>query len=233
VAPGFDERRLPIGFAHRGARAECPENTIAAFARALDLGANGLESDAWITSDGVVVLDHDGRVGPLWRRCRIRDLRRSELPAHIPSLAELFSSCGSGFELSLDVKDPGAFTSIVEVVRAASASERLWLCHPSRELLESWRAAAPEVLLVHSTRLDGGNFDSYVVATRAGGLDVVNLKVGEWKRDLVQAAHEGGLLALAWDAQTDEVISRALDQGIDGVFSDHPRRAMEAIARRR
>ena len=47
-------------FAHRGASANAPENTIAAFELALGLGATGLESDVWLTADGVAVLDHDG-----------------------------------------------------------------------------------------------------------------------------------------------------------------------------
>ena len=50
----------PITFAHRGARANAPDNTIEAFQLALDLGAGGLESDVWLTRDGVPVLDHDG-----------------------------------------------------------------------------------------------------------------------------------------------------------------------------
>jgi glycerophosphoryl diester phosphodiesterase len=49
-----------IGFAHRGARAHERENTLEAFALALGLGATGLESDVWLTRDGVAVLDHDG-----------------------------------------------------------------------------------------------------------------------------------------------------------------------------
>ncbi|MBJ7427293.1 MAG: hypothetical protein JHD22_10160, partial [Ilumatobacteraceae bacterium] len=51
-----------ITFAHRGARAHLPENTIEAFELALRLGASGLESDTWITRDGIAVLDHDGIV---------------------------------------------------------------------------------------------------------------------------------------------------------------------------
>ncbi|MGA1245091.1 MAG: glycerophosphodiester phosphodiesterase family protein, partial [Ilumatobacteraceae bacterium] len=58
----------PIGFAHRGARAHAPENTLEAFLLAQRLGASGLETDAWITADGVVVLDHDGDVGGRLRR---------------------------------------------------------------------------------------------------------------------------------------------------------------------
>ena len=52
----------PLGFAHRGARADAPENTLAAFALALRLGATGLESDVWLTVDGVPVLHHGAAV---------------------------------------------------------------------------------------------------------------------------------------------------------------------------
>jgi glycerophosphoryl diester phosphodiesterase len=62
VADRLDPSSPPIGFAHRGARAHAPENTIAAFELALRLGATGLESDVWVTADGEAVLDHDGVV---------------------------------------------------------------------------------------------------------------------------------------------------------------------------
>src|SRR6476619_1442690 len=52
----------PIAFGHRGARAHAQENTLESFALALRLGATGLESDVWLTTDGVPVLDHDGVV---------------------------------------------------------------------------------------------------------------------------------------------------------------------------
>ena len=97
----------PITFAHRGAKAYAPENTIEAFALALKLGASGLESDVWVTADGVAVLDHDGviRVGRFKKR-PIGELRRDELPEHIPTLTELFDACGTDFHLSLDLKGP-------------------------------------------------------------------------------------------------------------------------------
>src|SRR5690349_14886276 len=82
-------RRPPIGFAHRGARAHAPENTLEGFELAVRLGATGLESDVWRTSDGEAVLDHDGVVRRGLRKVPIGELRRDELPAHIPTLAEL------------------------------------------------------------------------------------------------------------------------------------------------
>src|SRR3954447_26169370 len=110
--------RPPIAFAHRGARAHAPENTLEAFTLALKLGATGLESDVWLTADGEAVLDHDGVFGGLRRR-RINGVDRSALPEHIPTLAELYATCGTGFELSLDVKDAAAAERVVAVARAA------------------------------------------------------------------------------------------------------------------
>ena len=131
----------PILFAHRGGRAHANENTMAAFELGLRLGATGLESDAWLTADGVVVLDHHGRVRFGMRRRAIARCARAELPDHIPTLADLYATCGSAFHLSLDVKDKAAFDAIVAVARDAASDglSRLWLCHPNLDTLVSWR----------------------------------------------------------------------------------------------
>src|SRR5262249_32719088 len=84
----------PIAFAHRGARAHAPENTIRAFGLARRLGATGLESDVWLTSDGVPVLDHDGVVRVRLRSRPIGSVPRADLPEAIPSLVDLFEACG-------------------------------------------------------------------------------------------------------------------------------------------
>src|SRR3954451_2163401 len=103
-------RHRPLGpaavlFAHRGARAHAPENTLESFRLALRLGATGLESDVWVTADGAAVLDHDGVVRQGLRKRAIGDVARADLPAHIPTLDDLYAVCGTAFELSLDVKD--------------------------------------------------------------------------------------------------------------------------------
>ena len=60
---------------------------LAAFSRALEMGAAGLESDVWVTADGQAVLDHDGQSfahGPLAaENSPISDCRRDELPDHM------------------------------------------------------------------------------------------------------------------------------------------------------
>ena len=116
MAPLFPSLRVPpIAFAHRGARAHAPENTLEAFVLARRLGATGLESDVWCTADGVAVLDHDGVVGSRLRRRADHRGAAPALPSHIPTLADLYAECGTDFELSLDVKDPAAAAATVAV----------------------------------------------------------------------------------------------------------------------
>jgi glycerophosphoryl diester phosphodiesterase len=225
--------RLPIGFAHRGARSERRENTLEAFSRALELGATGLESDAWLSGDGVVVLDHDGVTGPPWKRRALSVQERSALPGHMPSLAELYETCGTGFDLSLDLKDPGALDPVLDVARRFGASERLWLCYHDWRPMAAWRRAAPEIQLVESTNIHwmkeglGGR----VSALAGAGLHAVNLHGSQWDEANVREARAAGILAFAWDAQSDADLDRLLSLGIDGVYSDHVDRMVAAIAR--
>lgn len=230
-------RDTPIGFAHRGARAHAPENTLEAFELAFQLGATGIESDVWLTADGIPVLDHDGVVGGWFRRRRIRDLRRDELPAHIPALADVFSSLGTDFEFSLDVKDPAAGDETVRVAMAADPTmpDRLWLCDDDVDRLLSWRAISPHVRLVLSTRMsrmDGGP-ERTAARLKWEGIDAVNLHHEEWTGGYVTLFHRFGIQAFGWDAQFDRVLDGLLTMGIDAVYSDHVDRLSDALVRDR
>jgi glycerophosphoryl diester phosphodiesterase len=223
----------PYAFAHRGARANAPENTIEAFRLALRLGATGLESDVWVTADGEAVLDHDGVARGRVRRRAIRQVARADLPAHIPTLAELYAACGTDFALSLDVKDVAAFDRVVDVARAAGggALENLWLCHHRWEVVAEWRARCADVRLVDSTRLgrvkEGPERRAATLASR--GIDAVNMHQLDWTGGLTTLFHRFGVLAFGWDAQTPRVLGELIDLGIDGVYSDHVERMVSAV----
>ena len=237
VLPNIPSRRVPpIGFAHRGARADAPENTLEAFTLARRLGAPGLESDVWITADGEAVLDHDGVVRVGVRRRQIAELRRRDLPPHIPTLAELYEVCGTDAELSLDVKDPAAASTVVAVAREAGgdALARLWLCSPDWEVAASWRGLSDDVHLVDSTRVKRikEGLERRAAALADAGVDAVNLHWSEWSGGLVTLFHRFERDALGWDAQYRRQLDALLAMGIDGVFSDHVERMVDALAGR-
>lgn len=233
MAPRLPPLRTPaVLFAHRGARAHAPENTLEAFTLGLRLGATGLESDVWVTADGRAVLDHDGVVRSGLRRRAIRDLDREALPGHVPTLGELYQRCGTDFELSLDVKDAAALDAVLAEARDAGASARLWLCHPDAEVLATWRDRAGPALLVHSTRLAAveGGPERHAARLRDLGIDAVNLHHAEWSGGMSTLFHRFGRLTLGWDAQHVRQIAALLNQGVDGVFSDHVDRLVDAAA---
>ena len=223
--------RPPIGFAHRGARAQAPDNTIESFELARRLGASGLESDVWLTSDGIAVLDHDGLVRFGMRKRAISEVSRRQLPPHIPTLAELYDRCGTDLAVSLDVKEDAAGPVAVAVARDAGAEEQLWLCHPELDVVASWRPLSDGVHLVDSTRLRRIKEGPERRAARLAelGVDAINMHASDWTRGLTTLFHRFERLAFGWDAQQPRVLATLLGIGIDAVYSDHVDRMMEAI----
>lgn len=218
---------FPLGFAHRGARAHAPENTLEAFQLALSMGANALESDVWITRDGVAVLDHDGEFGGR----TIARIARHELPEHVPTLAELFEACGPDVPLSLDVKDEAAAPAVLETARAHGALGSLWLCHWNWKVVARWRELSGEVHLVDSTRAHHMRTPPEPRARRmaALGIDAINLHRNDWIPEWIPIFHAHGRRVFAWDAQDEATLRRLLDWGIDAVYSDHADRLAGAL----
>jgi glycerophosphoryl diester phosphodiesterase len=226
-------RTPPITFAHRGGRAHAADNTLDAFRLGLRLGATGLESDVWLTADGVPVLDHDGRVKVGLRNRPVGALDRRALPGHVPTLEDLYAECGTDFELSLDVKDPSAAKPVVDVARAAGggAPDRLWLCHPDWELLAGWREDLADVRLVDSTKLAvmRRGPERRAAQLSSAGIDAVNMHYADWTGGLTTLFHRFGRLAFGWDAQHERILRSLVRMGIDGVYSDHVDRMVEVI----
>lgn len=224
----------PIMFAHRGARAHAPENTIEAFALALRLGATGLESDVWLTADDEVVLDHDGEIRRgIGRKVPISQLRRDELPDHIPTLGELVAACGTDYQLSLDLKAPGTGEAVVDVLRdvAPELLSRTWLCHPSLDVLVALRPLDEHVRLVDSTRLAKISEGPERRAARLAeaGIDGINMRNLDWNGGLVALFHRFGRTAFSWDLQFEHHLRPAYRMGIDGVYSDYVDRMYESF----
>src|SRR5882672_9051969 len=121
AAPAAVPLRRPLRVAHRGASARAPENTLAAFAEAVRLGANAIELDVHLTADGVPVVIHDGTVDRTTNgrgdvgRMTLKDLRRLDAGAwfssrfrgeRIPTLEEALEWARGRCGLNLEIKGP-------------------------------------------------------------------------------------------------------------------------------
>src|SRR3990172_9475139 len=150
-------KTLVIG--HRGASARAPENTLAAFALALDAGADGVECDLRTTVDGVPVVSHDASVdrttdgsGEIARMtlAEVRSLVASgSYPDYrgerIPTLAELLALVAGRGLLVLEYKSLDAVAPSAPIVRAAGAVPwcTAWSFRP--EILAALRDTLPEL----------------------------------------------------------------------------------------
>ncbi|MDG1198183.1 MAG: glycerophosphodiester phosphodiesterase [Actinobacteria bacterium] len=222
-------RDRPVLFAHRGASAHAAENTLEAFQLAIKLGATGLESDLWVTSDGVPVLNHNGYIKKALRRKTISELKKNELPEHMCTLEDLYGQCGTSFDLSLDLKNPEASGPALKVVRRHSAESRLWLCHTDLTVLRTIRSLTP-AYLVHSTRLrylkEGP--ERHAASLAESGIDAVNFHHSDWSAGLTTLFHRFKRYCIGWDAQYERVIRNLYLMGIDGIHSDHVDRLVSA-----
>jgi glycerophosphoryl diester phosphodiesterase len=220
-----------ITFAHRGARLEEAENSLAAFRRALEYGAGALETDVWLTTDREVVCTHDASVRRGMRRVRVGDATAEQLAAlGVPRLADVYDELGTDFELSVDVKEPAVAQPLLDVARRFGALERLWVCSPDVEELIGLR---PEraVNLVHSTRRRKieAPLERHAHDLSELGVDAINLHHTEWTAGLVALFHRFGVKAFAWDTQEARTIRAVLRMQIDAVYCDRPDRMVAVV----
>jgi glycerophosphoryl diester phosphodiesterase len=217
-----------IAFAHRGARAYVRENTLEAFQLALRLGATGLESDVWMTKDGIPVLDHDGVVQERILKKPIRNYLREDLPEHIPSLRDLLLLAPPGLPISLDVKDDDCFEALINEVRLVHGEQSpfIYLCHPDLDVLERQRRSSEGISLVSSVRLARlkKGPEMHAARMRDLGVEVMNMHHRDWNGGLVALFQRFDLQCFAWDCQFVRNINDMAKIGINGIFSDWPDR---------
>ena len=223
----------PITFAHRGARIDEPENTLPAFRRGLALGASGLESDAWLSADGEVVLVHDPVVRKGMRRLRVAASTAAELaPLGVPRLADVYAELGTDYEFSIDVKDPAVALPMLAVARAAGASERLWMCLEHVDALRELRPQATDVRLVHSQRRRSisAPLERHASDLADIGVDAMNMHHTDWSGGLVSLFHRFDVRAFAWDVQEVRHLREMLQIGVDGLYCDRPDRMVAVVS---
>lgn len=223
-------RENPIAFAHRGARAHAQENTLEAFQLAIRLGANGLETDAWMTKDGQVVLDHDGIVRVRGIRRAIRELTRAQLPTHIPTIGEFWHQCGVQHHLSVDIKDDAVTNSLVGIAKESGFDlNKLWVCHHRHDEVLSIRKRHQDIKVVDSTRLTRLKIGLEMRSSEnsQAGIDAINMHFSDWTGGYVTLAHRFGLLAFGWDIQFEHQLDNCLAMGLDAIYSDHVDRMVD------
>jgi len=221
--------------AHRGASAVAPENTITAFAKAGELGADGVELDVRRTADDRLVVHHDARLAD---GRVIRDTRAGELPDHIPNLDAALDAC-AGMFVNVEIKnnpadpdfDPTEWLARrVCAVLAGRGGGSRWLISSfrfetvalCRSILPSARTAwlVETLTSTDDTSTDGGP-DPVERAAAAG-----HAALHPWDpivdAALIRRAHAAGLAVNAWTCDDPVRMRELIAWGIDGICTNVP-----------
>jgi glycerophosphoryl diester phosphodiesterase len=230
-----------LGIAHRGASGRAPENTHAAFAVALALGAEAIELDCQLSSDGELVVIHDETLdrttdgaGPVGDRT-VAELTALDAGAwfdpsyrgeRIPRLADVLAQLRDRAMLNVEIKSASDLGMIEPKLAALVAAERAgaWVVFSSfhAQAIRNMRAAAPwarlGVLADADPRPDG-----IALALEVGAEALIPGR--RWvDARLVEEAHARELDVWVWTVNEPGEMRRLIALGVDAIFSDWPER---------
>jgi glycerophosphoryl diester phosphodiesterase len=231
--------------AHRGASGMCPENTLAAFRRAEQLGAGMIELDVQLTRDGAVVVMHD------WTLERttdgsgaVRDWTLAELRARdagawfapafrgerVPTLAEVLAAVGLPVNVELKpVGDDGLEGCALEVVERGTALDRVVFSSFAPSALEGLRrrSSAAEIAVLWEREPIA---EGLRLAERVGAR-ALHLRTDAVDGAAMRAAAGAGLPVRAWTVNDPGETAHLVDLGVAGIFTDFPERFLHSAAR--
>jgi glycerophosphoryl diester phosphodiesterase len=229
---------------HRGASAQCAENTLRSFQRALDLGANALELDVHLTVDREVVVIHDptgervaGEAAAI-SRSSLRQLRRWTLRAPdgakegIPTLDEVLA-LGPEVPLSVDIKprDLSAVEAVLGVIRRHDAERRVTVASFHWPTVREVRRAGFRGSTALSQAEVVGLTLTPTLAQRVvpiGGtcaqLPVRTGPIVFGSRWFIAKCHALGMRVDFWTVDDPVEAERLLELGADGIMTNDPER---------
>ena len=222
----------PLILGHRGAPAEQPENTLASFRRALELGADGVEIDVQRSADGVPVVIHDptlerttrgaGRVDShTWEALRRIDAGRGE---PLPSLEQVARwAAGAGAWLNVELKAAGVEAASLGVLREQGVLERCFLSSFLSETVRNARRLAPAV----PCYLLSDTWNHQVLATaRETHASGFCLRHDAASPAALQELADTGLPVVAWTVDEPTRIRRLLRAGVAALITNRPERGV-------
>ncbi len=235
-----ETRAAPLVIAHRGASAYRPENTLSAYALAVEQRADMIEIDLHRTLDEVTVVAHDddlGRIGGVGtiggrRAAEIRALDAGDSQT-VPTLDEVLDSFGSLISFNLEIKSvsradyAGIEAAALAAVESRDLLSRTLFSAFSDGVLERLRTLSPEAriaLLIQPATAERG-----VERALALGAEALNPWIGLVNSDLIATAHTAGLAVHTFTVNAADDMRRMLDLGVDGMFSNHPDRLRSLV----
>lgn len=245
MSPGV--RHRPQIVAHRGASSEAPENTAAAFRRALAIGVDAVELDVHLSADGEPVVIHDPMLGrtadgsSLVRDLPLAALRRFDAGRwfsegfageRIPTLAEALEILRP-VRVIIEIKNGPIYypeiASRVAAVARTAGHRSVTVSSFDHHVLLTLHALAPEIetaVLFSARPVDPPRL------ARDAQAQCLHPHWGFATPDLIESAHAAGLRVEVWTVDDPAEMAELTDRGVDGIMTNVPGRLRHVLAAR-
>jgi glycerophosphoryl diester phosphodiesterase len=243
----------PLVIAHRGDSAHRPENTLAAFASALEVGATVVELDVQLTADGEVVVLHDATLDRTTtgsgdvRRTRLAELRALSAGypdrfaaafqgERVPTLAEALGLLRTRARVLVEIKtesvtdavEDGIEARTLAAVRRLGMVEAVALISFDQRALLRLRKLGPEV--TRGQLFGRSSAEEVVRAAAEAGASLVMPYKGQLDASFAERVRAAGLLLATWVVDEPAELKRLAPLGLYGVGSNRPGVLLDAIA---
>ena len=215
---------LKIG--HRGARAYEPENTLASFRRAIELGVDAVELDVRKTRDNELVVIHNADVnkttdgnGPV-NSFTLEEIQKfvTEKGEHIPTLEEVLDVVGKRVKVLVELKETDTEEKVIELIRRKKLMDDVILISFDENILKKIRKL-DDKLTLGLIYVRHKNPIKSALALKAEYL----LPLYRFTHSAnVKKAHEAGLKVIVWTINTKEEAIEYNRKGVDGIATDRP-----------
>jgi glycerophosphoryl diester phosphodiesterase len=226
-----ERRPLPLVIAHRGASADEHENSLAAFRRAVELGADGVELDVHATSDGGIIVYHDADLeGEPIRNLKAKAIRECRLPngERVPTLADALAIITPYAEAFVEVKGLPAEADdvLLALFDAAPHTERCHVHSFDHRIIQRLTEKRPTL---NAGILSGSYTLDPTAEVQASGASVLWQQVDLIDVPLVAQVHAAGYRVFSWTVDAPARIRRLAADGVDGICTNRPDVAREAL----
>lgn len=241
----------PRVFAHRGLAIDAPENTLLAFAKAVAVGAEYIETDVRASLDGVAVVCHDPELTRIaGRDIRVDQLTLAELRRIDLGFGQNFCSLAEALDafpetrFNIDLKSADAVLPAVGAIDKLGAAGRVLVTSFSEKRRRAAIAELPGVATSASakpfvTALLAGKLHAGRAAARAlRGMDAVQvpqraLGLRVTSESMIERLHAAGVEVHVWTINEPATMSVLLDRGVDGIVTDRADLALGIVKARR
>lgn len=233
-------------WAHRGASAYAPENTMPAFEKAVEMGAHGVEFDVQRTRDGHLVVIHDENIGRVSNGVgrvvdmTLEELRRCDFAngfvgyrrVPIPTLEEVLDFLApTDLQLNVELKNskepyPGMELEVAEVLRRDDMLERAVVSSFNHYSLANLRSGLGSARL--GLLFADGLYDPWTYATWFGA-GAIHPHYTALQPQQTWLAHEAGVKVRMWTVNEPDDVARLAASGVDVVITNFPDRALRAV----